>query len=344
MPSARAARPRLTIVTPVYNEETNLEAFKAALSETVLAAPDLDAHVIFVDDGSNDGSWPKLQLFAESSPRFTAIRLSRNFGYHLALAAGFDHVDSGADIVATLACDLQDPPETLLAFVHEWRRGADIVWGARRERAERRWRKAVSALLESAVRRFAMPRSSLVRTGSFLLMDRAVLECFRQFREQSRVTFALVAWTGFNQAVVHYDRRPRRSGRSGWSTGSLFSTAYDVLMGFSPLPARFLTILGFFLSGVSALVLVYLIAVWVVRDVQPGWTGIMGTMTVFFGLVFMMLGLIGEYLYRIFVETKHRPLYFVADRAGSSFESETYHGPVRPARGESQGDNTSGSS
>jgi glycosyltransferase involved in cell wall biosynthesis len=334
MPAARAARPRLTIVTPVYNEEANLEAFKDALSETVLAARDLDARVIFVDDGSSDGSWQKLRMFTEASPRFAAIRLSRNFGYHLALAAGFDHVDPDADIVATLACDLQDPPETLLAFVQQWRQGADIVWGARRERADPRWRKVASAILESTLRRFAMPRSSLFRTGSFLLMDRVVLECFRQFREQSRVTFALVAWTGFNQAAVPYDRRPRRGGHSGWSVGRLLDTAYDAFIGFSPLPARFLTVLGFVLFGVGILLLVYLTAYWILWDVQPGWTGIIGTMTLFFGLLFMMLGLIAEYLYRIFVETKHRPLYFVADRAGSSFESKTRGGQARIGRDE----------
>ncbi len=314
MKRLRAERPRLVIVTPVYNEAENLGAFIESVREILLSRTDLDAEVLFVDDGSADASWELIEESAEADPRLRGVKLSRNFSAHVALAAGFDAVGPDADIVATIACDLQDPPETVLAFVESWREGNDIVWGERKTRRDSGWKRAASGLLESVLRRFAMPRGSKFRTGSFLLMDRRVLECFLQYREHSRVTFALVAWTGFKQDVVGYERKPRLKGRSGWTFRRMANTAYDVFIGFSDVPAKFLTFTGTSMFALSVLALIYLVTVWFIQDVQPGWTGIMATLTFFFGLVFMMLGIIVEYLYRIFVETKARPLYFVAER------------------------------
>ena len=217
MTQDRSQRIRLTVVVPVFNESENIEACAGALSKILVPAPDINCDIIFVDDGSTDDSWQKIETLAAASPRFYGIRLSRNFGAHFALTAGFDHVDRSADAVATLACDIQDPVETILDFVQKWRAGADIVWGARRERADNGLRRAASHLLNFVLRRFAMPRHSKFRTGSFLLMSRTAFECFLQYREHNRVTFALVAWTGFEQAIVPYDRRARVHGRSGWS-------------------------------------------------------------------------------------------------------------------------------
>ena len=307
-------RSRLTLVTPVYNEEHNLELYASEVASVFFAREDLNTCVLFVDDGSTDRSWEKITQLAARSKQFTGLRLSRNFGAHLAIAAGLDNVDSASDMVAILACDLQDPPETVLEFVDAWRNGAQIVWGARRSRAEHGVREAVSLTMEAVLRRYAMPRGSRLTTGSFLLMDRVVLDCVRQFREHRRVTFALVAWTGFDQAVVYYDRRPRRYGKSGWSLRRLLDTGYDVFVGFSQLPARLLTWTGFAIFASSLILLVYLVASYFLHSVQPGWTGLMTTMTLFFGVLFMMLGIIAEYLYRIFLEAKQRPLYFVASR------------------------------
>ena len=305
-------RPRLILVTPVYNEEDNLDLFAREVSAVFFGRDDLDTRVIFVDDGSTDRSWAKITELAARSERFKGVRLSRNFGAHPALAAGLDSVDAASDIVATLACDLQDPPEAVLEFVEAWRKGAQIVWGARRSRAERGMREVISRTMETVLRRYAMPRNSRFTTGSFLLMDRVVLECFRQFREHSRVTFALVAWTGFEQAVVHYDRRSRRFGKSGWTLRRMLDTGYDVFVGFSPLPARLLSWIGFAVFGLSLIFLIYLVASYFLHSVQPGWTGLMTAVTLFFGILFMMLGVMAEYLHRIFLEAKGRPLYFVA--------------------------------
>jgi glycosyltransferase involved in cell wall biosynthesis len=291
-------------------------SYAEAVTRILLCRDDLTVRVLLVDDGSTDSSWSQIEQLVRHDWRFSAVRLSRNFGAHIALAAGFDHVPAEADIVATLACDLQDPPETIERFVKEWRKGADIVWGARRTRADRAWQSAASRLLESILRRYAMPARSRFQTGSFFLIDKVILDSLRQFREHARVTFALVAWTGFEQAVVEYDRRAREGGRSGWTFGRRIATAYDVLIGFSPAPAKLLTLIGFLMLTGSLATVVYLVLTWLARDVQPGWTGIMATMTLCFGLLFVMLGVSFEYLYRIFVETKARPLYFVARRAG----------------------------
>src|SRR5262249_62022069 len=158
-------------------------------------------------------------------------RLSRNFGSHVALSAGLMHAEG--DAVALLACDLQDPPEVVFDFAARWREGARIVWGKRRTRADKAWRVAASKFFEWLTRRYAMPRGSQFTTGSFLLMDRKVLECFRQFQECNRITFALVAWTGFDQATVEYDRQPRRAGKSSWNWRGMLKAAYDTFLAFS---------------------------------------------------------------------------------------------------------------
>lgn len=322
----RAARPRLVIVSPVFNEEATLVRYAETVERVLFAAPDIDVRIVMVDDGSRDRSWEMMVGLSRANGRFQAVRLSRNYGAHVALAAGFDHLPDDADIVGILACDLQDPAETLLEFVTAWRKGADIVWGQRRSRGDEGWRKYASTLLEQVLRRYAMPRHSRFTTGSFLLMDRKVLDCVRQFREQNRVTFALVAWVGFDQTVVPYDRKERLAGRSGWTFGQMVNTAYDVFIGFSPVPAKAMTVLGIGLFATSVLVLVYLLGVWAFTHVQPGWTGMMATMTVCFGILFMMLGITAEYLHRIFVEVKDRPLYFVSATAGAT------EGPSEPTR------------
>jgi dolichol-phosphate mannosyltransferase len=322
--TSHLARPRLVVVTPVFNEEANLASYADKVRSVLFSAAGFDAWVLMVDDGSTDRSWEIMTALAEADPRFRAVRLSRNQGAHLALAAGLDHVDEDADAVAILACDLQDPAETILEFVAAWRNGADIVWGKRRNRNDEGWRRNASSLLEAILRRFAMPRNSRFTTGSFLLIDRMVLECVRRFREQNRVTFALVAWVGFNQAVVPYDRQVRLGGRSGWTFGQMINAAYDVLIGFSAAPAKAITVLGFTFFGLSLLLLIYVLGAWAMTNVQPGWTGFMATMTVCFGTLFIMLGVIAEYLHRIFIEVKDRPLYFISGRVGKINRSPDY--------------------
>lgn len=329
MPRENTASPlRVTVITPVFNEEASLETFRAEVTRVLFAREDVNYEVLFVDDGSTDSSWEIIERICAGSPRFRGLRLSRNFGSHSALSAGIEYADG--DAVATLACDLQDPPETVVEFVEKWRAGAQIVWGRRRTRADNRFRIWTIKLFTWLMRTQAMPRGSKFSTGSFLLMDRVVVECFRQFKEHNRITFALVAWTGFNQDVVLYDRRARQAGVSGWNFGRMIKAMYDTLIGFSSLLPRFITVLGAAIFLMNIPISLYLIADYVFGRPFPGWTGLMVTLCFFFGVVCLMLGVMSEYLHRIYIEAAGRPLYFVAKQTATATAKE--RAPVMAGR------------
>ena len=309
--TSQPARPEIVVLTPVYNEEQNLP-FYVEKVRLLLDRTDASFRFLFIDDGSTDRSWETIQEICRQNDRFEGIRLSRNFGSHAAVTAGFYHAEG--DAIATLACDLQDPPEVILLFLEEWRQGARIVWGKRRTRADDAWRIWTSDFFHRLLKRHAMPKGSRFTTGSFFLVDRKVAECFRQFKEANRITFALVAWTGFDQAVVEYDRIRRERGVSGWNLSRMLKTMYDAFIGFSLLPVRLITAIGISAFGVALVTSLYLVTSWFLHKPIAGWTSLMLFLSTFFGLQFLVLGVIGEYLYRIYSETVRRPIYFVSDR------------------------------
>lgn len=306
-------RPHVVVVTPVFNEEENLEDYAAEVRRTLFAVPDVDFNVLLVDDGSRDDSWRIIERLANEDSRFRGIRLSRNFGSHTALTAGFANAGSDADAVATLACDLQDPPEVVLEFLQQWRDGAEIVWGQRRSREDSRWKVWTSRMFNTALERYAMPRGSKFTTGSFLLVDRRVLDCFNEFREHNRITFALVAWTGFDQVRVPYDRKARTKGASGWNFGKMMKAMYDAFIGLSTLPIRMMKFAAATAFLLSVLLIVYLAVVAAVLETRvPGWASQMMLLSAFFGVQFSLMAIVGEYLNRIYTESMRRPLYFVS--------------------------------
>lgn len=308
----RGGRRCVSVVTPVFNETESLDAYRKAVTDTLLAAEDIDVEIVLVDDGSSDDSWAKIRSFAAEDPRFRGVRLSRNFGSHVALSAGIH--DATGDAVVTLAADLQDPPETVLEFIRRWRDGADIVWGKRASREDAGWRVMTSNLFSRLIRRYAMPAGSQFVTGSFFLIDRQVADCYRRFEEHNRIAFALVAYTGFQQDTVEYARRKRVAGKSSWTFGQMMKSMYNAFIGFSNVPGRLITWLGvsFFLLTIP--VLLYVIISRLSGNVAPGWTGIMVTLLLMFGVLYLTIGVMGEYLYRIYTEVTRRPLYFVSDR------------------------------
>ncbi|MFA5139639.1 MAG: glycosyltransferase family 2 protein [Elusimicrobiota bacterium] len=307
--------PTIAVLTPVFNEEESLPRYEEAVRRVFFSRTDLRFEVWLIDDGSQDGSWACIVELCLKDARFHGLRLSRNFGSHVALSAGFDRVD--ADAVATLACDLQDPPEVVLRFAEEWRKGAQIVWGHRRTREDAAWRTFASGRFAALLRRYAMPKGSKFTTGSFLLVDRVVADCFRQFTEHNRITFALVAWTGFRQAVVDYDRVERAAGVSGWTFRRMLKTMYDAFIGFSHLPIRMMTLVGIANFLLAVALGAYLLLNWALND-SPlrGYTSIMLVVVFFFGVQFLLMGIMGEYLYRIYAESTERPLYFIMEQAG----------------------------
>ena len=302
---------RVIILTPVYNEESSLPAYEEAVRNVLLDDDRCDFRVIFIDDGSRDSSWDIIQEICTRDSRFEGIRLSRNFGSHIALTAGFDIAKGDAFVV--LACDLQDPPETVLEFVELWKQGFQIVWGMRRTRQDGFWRNLTSNIFSAFAKKFVMPKESLFTTGSFFLADRTVIDNYRKLREYNRVTFALIAWTGFRQARVEYDRKQRMAGKSGWNFMHMLKALYDVFIGFSPVPIQIVSAAGGVTFLLALCLSAYLFFNWLVGTPAPGWTSIMLLMSVFFAIQFLLMGILGQYLYRIFLEVVGRPLYFVSD-------------------------------
>lgn len=316
--------PHIVILTPVHNEEEALPIYQQLVNKILLSSPEYDFRVLFIEDGSTDSSWDVIQDICTRDKRYCGLRLSRNFGSHIALSAGFSQVEG--DAVAILACDLQDPPEVVLEFLRKWRAGAQIVWGKRRSRQDKGWRILSSNVFYAAIRRFAMPAQSKFTTGSFLLLDKKVVKCIQQFHEQNRITFALVAWTGFNQAVIEYDRKPRMHGKSGWSFAKMIKAMYDTFIGFSALPVKVITLAGVIISMLTIPFGVYLVLTWLVGDPRPGWTSLMLLILVLFGVQFLMIGVLGEYLFRIYSEAVRRPLFFISDQIGFiEFDSKDVH-------------------
>jgi dolichol-phosphate mannosyltransferase len=314
---SKTHRPRVMILTPVYNEEGNLPFFEREVTEILLLRPDYDFRVLFIDDGSVDRSWPIIQEICARNSRFRGIRMSKNFGSHVALSAGF--LNGSGDAFATLACDLQDPPEVILEFLEKWSAGARIVSGRRLTREDDIWRIGASRVFDWVLRRYTSLGVSNFTTGSFLLVDRQVAECLRQFNEQHRITFALVAWTGFTQVVVDYNRRPRVRGVTGWTFRKMVKTMYDAFIGFSEVPIRLMKFAGIGLFLISMIFSVHLVILWLTGDPVRGWPSLMFALTMFFGIQFSLMGIMGEYLYRIYSEVVKRPLFIISEETGAGW-------------------------
>ena len=312
--------PLLSIITPVFNEETALDEYYERVSQ-VFEGRDFCVELILVDDGSTDKSWKKIEELSSRDARVRGIRLSRNFGVHLALSAGIDQAKG--DAVTILACDLQDPPETVLDFVREWRDGAEVVWGRRASRKDGPLRAGLSGLFRRVLVRAAFPWSPRFATGSFLLADRCVIEEFKRFRERHRLTFAVVAWSGFSQTTVDYERKARKHGKSRWSLYRLTSAFIDAFVGYSYLPIRLISYLGIVCGLLAIPAIIYAIVSYLTGHTdQAGWTSIIVVNLFVGGLLLVAMGILGEYIYRLHQESVGRPLYIVRDTAGRSGESD----------------------
>ena len=306
------ARLSLTLVIAAFNEAEALPLLHPRLAAALDAMPDIDGRVLYVDDGSRDGTWDVLQQLAASDPRVALLRLARNFGKEPALTAGLDHVDTDAAIV--LDADGQDPPELVPAFVAKWREGYDVVYGTRSRRDGESWFKRFTAAAFYRV----MNRLSNIPvppdTGDFRLVSRRVLDALRQTRERQRFMKGLFAWVGFRQVALAYERAPRIAGRSKFSYWRLWNLALEGITSFSTLPLRMATYIG---------VLTALVAFgwgsWIIArtllwgDPVQGWPSLMTVVLFLGGIQLMALGIVGEYLGRTYIEVKQRPLYLVSD-------------------------------
>jgi len=308
-------RPKLSIVVPCYNEEACLEMLHGRISAAAQASVGQDYEIVLINDGSRDASWKVMQRLSESDPRLVAINLSRNHGHQLALTAGLD-LCAGEEILI-IDADLQDPPELLTDMRAAMKsQGADVVYAVRRKRdGETIFKKITAAFFYRMLDRITDTPIPL-DTGDFRLMSRRALDAFLSLPEQARFIRGMVAWVGFRQVPFVYDRAERHAGETKYPLAKMIRFALDAVTGFSTAPLRFASHAGLALTGLSALLFLYIVIGWLLGNAVQGWTSTM-LVVVFLGAVQMfVLGMIGEYLGRLYVESKRRPLYLVADVAG----------------------------
>ncbi|GAA0678275.1 dolichol-phosphate mannosyltransferase [Sphingomonas insulae] len=308
-------RPALSVVIPCYNEAACLELLHARVAAAARAAVGDDHEIVLINDGSRDDSWAVMQRLAAQDPRLVAINLSRNHGHQLALTAGLD-LCSGAQILI-IDADLQDPPELLTDMRATMAaQGADVVYAVRRKReGETIFKKATAAAFYRVLDRVTDTPIPL-DTGDFRLMSRRALDALLSLPEQARFIRGMVAWVGFRQVPFPYDRAERHAGETNYPLGKMVRLAFDAVTGFSTAPLRFASHASVILAGASLLLLFYIL--WGFFEGSPvqGWTSTMLVVTVLSAVQMFVLGMIGEYLGRLYIESKRRPLYLVADIAG----------------------------
>jgi polyisoprenyl-phosphate glycosyltransferase len=305
----------LSVVVPCMNEEEVLRQTTKRLVD-VLESGGLRFELLFVDDGSTDKTAEILRELQESDSRIRAIRLSRNFGHQIAITAGLEHALGNAVVV--IDADLQDPPEIILEFAMKWLEGYDVVFGVRAERqGESVFKLWTAKLFYRLIGRLSDTRIPL-DTGDFRLMDRRVVDALLSMPEHDRFVRGMVSWLGFAQIAVPYKRAPRFAGTSKYPLFKMLKFASDGIVSFSIVPLRLATFVGFVSSGLSlcGIIVVLLQRFLGVSGLVKGWSSTVITVLFIGGVQLVCLGIIGEYVGRIYGESKRRPLYIVSERIG----------------------------
>jgi glycosyltransferase involved in cell wall biosynthesis len=301
----------VSVVVPVYNEAEVIGEMYRRLTHVASTLPDLDYELVVVDDGSRDESYASLVSLARTDPRLRVLKLSRNFGHQTAITAGID-VARG-DAVVVIDADLQDPPEVIPDMVERWREGFDVVYGVRAKRAGETMMKLATASVFYRMLHRMTNITIPVDAGDFRLMSRRAADQLRAMREKDRFVRGLISWIGFKQASVPYQREARFAGKTKYPLRKMLKFAADGLTSFSTVPLKLATWMGYL---ASAFAFVYLASVfvqkWLGRTVE-GWATIMVAMLFMGGVQLICLGIMGEYIGRIFTEAKQRPLYVVEE-------------------------------
>lgn len=298
----------LSVLVPVYNEIDVLPKFHRRLTAVLVAC--VPAYeVMYVNDGSTDGSLAWLEALCDRDPAVALVDLSRNFGKEIAMAAGLDHVRGDAVIV--IDADLQDPPELIPRLLEQWRAGYDNVYARRRQRDGETWLKKASAAwfykVIGKLSRVRIPQD----TGDFRLLSRRAVEALRQLREQHRFMKGLFAWIGYPSIAVEYDRDPRHAGRTKFNYWKLWNFALEGITSFTIAPLRLATYFGILVALAAFVAIVVLVAKTLLYgDPVKGYPSLMSVILFLGGIQLVALGALGEYIGRMFNETKGRPLYF----------------------------------
>ncbi len=309
---------RYSVVVPVYNEEACIEETYRRLSG-VMERTQERYELVFVNDGSRDRSAERIAALCNADPHCKLVDFSRNFGHQIAVTAGLQHSEGQA--VAVIDADLQDPPEVILEMIAKWKEGYDVVYGKRLKRQGETWFKKTTASLFYRLLRSMTNVEIPLDTGDFRLMDRKVVDVINDLSEQNRFLRGLVSWVGFRQAAVEYVRDERYAGETKYPFKKMLKFALDGITSFSIKPLKIASYLGFLLSFFS---FVYLIVVLYQKlftsDTVAGWASTLAVNLLFNGITLMLLGIMGEYIGRIYDETKRRPLYVIKNKVGFKHE------------------------
>jgi glycosyltransferase involved in cell wall biosynthesis len=320
-----AIRPRVSVIFPVFNELENLDTLVSRVHPVLERAANGSFEAIFVDDGSCDGSAEMLDALSARDRRFKVLHFSRNFGHQAALQAGLD-VACGSAVVL-MDADLQDPPELVSRFIEKWQEGYEVVYAIRRKRKESVWKRSAYSTFYRTMK-FIAEIDAPLDAGDFCLMDRRVVDTLVVLRERNRFLRGLRSWVGFKQIGIEYERDSRNAGEPKYTFGKLVGLAVSGYVGFSSMPLRLAAWLG-----VSSATAGFIIAIWailsklIVPHVPQGWASTIAVILFVGGVQLIMLGVIGEYLGRVYDEVRNRPLYVVSARAGFSEARETPNAP-----------------
>ncbi len=301
----------VTVVTPAYNEADGIQEFHRRLVNAAAEIPNASWEFIYVEDGSTDATFARLSDIAERDDRVRVLRLSRNFGHQLAITCGLDHATGSAVIV--IDADLQDPPEVIAQMVSEWRNGADVVYGQRRDRAGETWFKKATAAayyrLLSRITDVQIPE----QVGDFRLMDRAVVDGLKSMREENRYIRGMISWIGFDQRAVLYNRDPRHMGNSHYPLFKMINLAVNGITSFTEKPLRVASFIGAAIFAITVVFAAYTLIGKILNPAgsDPGFATIILLIMFFGGVQLLSIGLLGEYVGRIYRESKERPLYLV---------------------------------
>jgi dolichol-phosphate mannosyltransferase len=299
----------VSVVAPVYDEEAGLEAFYSRICTALRGVP---FELVLVDDGSRDSSPQILERLAESDPRVCVVFLSRNFGHQTALTAGLDH--ARGDAVVMIDADLQDPPELIPEMVDYWRRGCDVVYAVRQERAGESAFKLKTAQwfysLFGALAQVKLQHNS----GDFRLLDRRALDALNSMRERHRFLRGMTVWVGFTQAAVPYERDARYAGETKYTLPRMIRFSLDAIFSFSHRPLQLATLMGFIFSALAFVAIPVVIILRLLNSYIPGFATITIVILLLGGIQLIAVGIMGEYIGRIYDEVKGRPLYLVRAR------------------------------
>ena len=316
----------LSVVAPVYNEVALLDEFYARVTS---ALQGLQFELVLVDDGSTDGSCELLARLASVDPRVHVVYLSRNFGHQTALTAGLDHAQG--DAVVMLDADLQDPPELIARMLDHWRAGCDVVYAVREEReGESRFKLATANWFYRLFDKLAQVELQ-PNAGDFRLLDRQALDALLSMRERSRFLRGMTVWVGYRQAAVPYKRDPRYAGETKYTLSRMLRFSLDAISSFSHRPLQLATLLGFLISTLAFVAIPVVVILRVAGSYLPGFGTVTIAVLLLGGIQLIAIGIIGEYVGRIYDEVKGRPLYLVRARLNVS-EAQAAQTPLAPAQ------------